>query len=77
VSGYAREARLLGQVETGAFDRSWRLFEEVGGGLADPGCDELTHTQLEDQLTERFRELMHSLFEGPPGPAGLSRAAAS
>ncbi|MGH3845845.1 MAG: ISKra4 family transposase [Pseudonocardiaceae bacterium] len=47
----------------GAFDRSRQLFEEVVAGLADPGCGELTHAQLEDQLTERSRELVRSLFQ--------------
>lgn len=46
-----------------AFDRSRQLFEKVMAGLADPGCGELTHAQLEDQLTERCRELMRSLFQ--------------
>lgn len=32
-------------------------------GLADPGCGQLTHAQLEDRLTERCRELMRSLFQ--------------
>ena len=62
MSGYAQQAE-LGQAEAGAFDRSRRLFEEIVGGLTDPGCGELTHAQLEDQLTERCRELMRSLFQ--------------
>ncbi|MGH3889668.1 MAG: ISKra4 family transposase [Pseudonocardiaceae bacterium] len=39
------------------------MFEEVVAGLADPGCGELTHAQLEDRLTERCRELTRSLFQ--------------
>ncbi|MGH3948133.1 MAG: ISKra4 family transposase [Pseudonocardiaceae bacterium] len=39
------------------------MFEQVVAELADPGCGELTHAQLEDQLTERSRELMRSLFQ--------------
>jgi hypothetical protein len=39
------------------------LFEDVVAGLAHPECGELTHAQLEDQLTERSRELMRSLFQ--------------
>ncbi len=90
VSGYAQQAG-WGQAEAGAFDRSRRLFEEVVAGLADPGCGELTHAQLEDQLTERSRELVRSLFqdhldlraareqrrpEGAPGADGVVRARA-
>jgi hypothetical protein len=67
------------------------LFEEVVAGLADPGCGQLTHAQLEDQLTERSRELMRSLFqdhldlracreqrlsEGAPGAEGVVRVQA-
>jgi hypothetical protein len=78
-----------GQAEVGAFDRSRWLFEEVVAGLADSGCGELTHAQLEDQLTERSRELMCSLFqdhldlrasreqrlsEGVPGTDGVMHA---
>jgi hypothetical protein len=88
VSGYAQQAGLA-QAQAAAFDRSWRLFEEVVAGLADPGCGELTHAQLEDQLTECSRELMRSLFqdhldlrasreqrrpEGVPGADGVVRA---
>ena len=62
MSGYAQQAG-SGQAEAGAFDRSRRLFEEVVAGLADPGCGELPHPQLEDQLTERSRELVRSLFQ--------------
>ena len=62
MSGYAQQAE-SGQAQAGAFDRSRRLFEEVVAGLADPRCGELTHAQLEDQLTERSRELMRSLFQ--------------
>ncbi len=90
MSGYAQQAE-SGQAQAGAFDRSQRLFEEVVSGLADPGCGELTHAQLEDQLTERSRELMRSLFqdhwdlrasreqrrsEGVPGAEGVVRARA-
>jgi hypothetical protein len=90
VSGYAQHAG-SGQTEAGVFDRSRRLFEEVVAGLADPGCGELTHAQLEDQLTDRARELMRSLFqdhldlragreqrrpEGAPGADGVVRARA-
>ncbi|HEY6423259.1 MAG TPA: hypothetical protein VIY28_08470 [Pseudonocardiaceae bacterium] len=64
------------------------MFEEVVAGLADPGCGELTHAQLEDQLTEGCRELVRSLFqdhldlraageqrlpEGVPGADGVLR----
>jgi hypothetical protein len=88
VSGYAQQAG-LGQAQAGVFDRSWRLFEEVVAGLADPGCGELTHAQLEDRLTECSRELMRSLFQdhldlrasreqrllgGVPGADGVVRA---
>jgi hypothetical protein len=67
------------------------LFEEVVAGLADPGCGQWTHAQLEDQLTERSRELMRSLFqdhldlratreqripEGVPGAEGVVRVRA-
>ncbi len=62
MSGYAQQAE-SGRAQAGAFDRSRRLFEEVVAGLADPGCGELTHAQLEDQLTERSRELVRSLFQ--------------
>ncbi len=62
MSGYAQQTG-AGQTEAGAFERSRGLFEEVVVGLADPGCGELTHAQLEDQLTERSRELMRSLFQ--------------
>jgi hypothetical protein len=90
VSGYAQQAG-LGQAQAGVFDRSWRLFEEVVAGLADPGCGELTHAQLEDRLTECSRELMRSLFQdhldlrasreqrlpgGVPGADGVVRARA-
>jgi len=88
VSEYAQQAE-SGQTEAEVFDRSRRLFEEVVAGLADSGCSELTHAQLEDQLTERSRELMRSLFqdhldlrasreqrlsEGVPGADGVMRA---
>ncbi|MGH3888774.1 MAG: hypothetical protein ACRDSZ_19820 [Pseudonocardiaceae bacterium] len=95
MSGYAQQAE-SGQAQqaegvAGAFDRSRQLFEEVVAGLADPGCGELTHAQLEDQLTERSRELMRSLFsdhldlrasreqrrsEGVAGADGVTRARA-
>ncbi|MGH7927104.1 MAG: hypothetical protein ACREQV_04860, partial [Candidatus Binatia bacterium] len=90
MSGYAQQTG-AGQAEAGAFDRSRQLFEEVVAGLADPGCGELTHAQLEDQLTERSRELMRSLLqdhldlraareqrlpEGIPGADGVVRARA-
>lgn len=90
MSGYAQQAE-SGQAQAGVFDRSRRLFEEVVAGLADPDCGELTHAQLEDQLTERSRELMRSLFqdhldlrasreqrrpEGAPGADGVVRARA-
>jgi hypothetical protein len=39
------------------------LFEEVVARLADPGSGELTHAQLEDQLTEDAQELMRSLYQ--------------
>lgn len=61
---YAQQAGSgLAEAVAGAFDRSRQLFEKVVAGLADPGCDELTHAQLEDQITERSRELMRSLFQ--------------
>lgn len=64
MSGYAQQAGSgLAEAAAGAFDRSQQLFEEVVAGLADPGCGELTHAQLEDQLTERCRELTRSLFQ--------------
>ncbi|MGH3801229.1 MAG: ISKra4 family transposase, partial [Pseudonocardiaceae bacterium] len=90
MSGYAQQAA-SGQAQAGAFDRSRRLFEEVVAGLADPGCGELTHAQLVDQLTEHSRELMRSLFqdhldlrasreqrlpEGAPGADGVVRVRA-
>ncbi|MGH8572208.1 MAG: ISKra4 family transposase, partial [Gammaproteobacteria bacterium] len=95
MSGYAQQAG-SGQAQqaegvAGAFDRSRQLFEEVVAGLADPGCGELTHAQLEDRLTERCRELMRSLFsdhldlrasreqrrpEGVAGADGVTRARA-
>lgn len=62
MSGYAQQAE-SGQAQAGAFDRSRRLFEEVVARLADSGCGELTHAQLEEQLTERSRELVRSLFQ--------------
>lgn len=67
VSGYAQQAG-SGQTQqaegvAGAFDRSRQLFEEVVAGLADPGCGEVTHAQLEDQLTERCRELTRGLLQ--------------
>ncbi|MGH3903936.1 MAG: ISKra4 family transposase [Pseudonocardiaceae bacterium] len=81
----------MAEAAAGAFDRSRQLFEQVVSGLADPGCGELTHAQLEDQLTERSRELMRSLFqdhldlrasrearrpEGVTGADGVGRARA-
>jgi hypothetical protein len=95
VSGYAQQAE-SGQAQQSegvarAFDRSRQLFEQVVAGLADPGCGELTHAQLEDQLTERCRELTRSLFqdhldlracreqrrpEGALGADGVARARA-
>ncbi len=67
MSGYAQQAG-SGQAQqaegvAGAFDRSRQLFEEVVAGLADPGCGEVTHAQLEDQLTERCRELTRGLLQ--------------
>jgi hypothetical protein len=64
VSGYAQQAGSgLAEDAVDAFDRSRQLFEKVVVGLADFGCGELTHAQLEDQLAERSRELMRSLFQ--------------
>jgi hypothetical protein len=92
VSGYAQQAESgLAEDAVEAFDRSRGLFEEVVAELADPGCGELTHARLEDQLTERSRELMRSLFqdhldlraarerrrpEGAPGADGVVRTRA-
>ena len=64
MSGYAQQAGSgVSEARVDGFDRSRQLFEKVVAGLADPGCDELAHAQLEDQLTEHSRELMRSLFQ--------------
>lgn len=52
MAGYAQQVESVQAQQTegvaGAFDRSRQLFEEVVAELADLGCGELTHAQLED-----------------------------
>jgi hypothetical protein len=52
-----------GQDAVGAFARSFELFEQMVARLADPESAQLTHTQLEDELGERSRELTRSLYQ--------------
>jgi hypothetical protein len=53
VSGYAQAG----------FERSQALFEQVVAELATQDADERTHTQLEEQLAARGRELMRQLYQ--------------
>ena len=46
-----------------AFAASRGLFEQVTADLSGPDSAELTHSQLEDLLGSRMREVTRSLFQ--------------
>lgn len=46
-----------------AFAVSRRLFEQVAADLAAPSAASLTHSQLEDLLSVRMREVTRSLYQ--------------
>ena len=56
MSGYADEA-------VAGFERSRAVFESLVAELAAPRCGQVTHSELEERLTERSRELMRQLFQ--------------
>ena len=46
-----------------AFAASRGLFEQVAADLAGPRAPALTHSQLEDLLSARMREVTRQLFQ--------------
>ena len=45
------------------FESSRTMFEALVGELTGPDCARSTHAELEEQLTERSRQLMRQLLQ--------------